>query len=856
MRTKFSMNKISFLIGIFVLASFSVSAQKVTGKKAIKLADELMAKGSYNQAAEYYKNAYLDKKSDVLAYKAGECYLLVRDYENAAHFFEKIQETKEKGLEMANFKYGMALKQLGKYVDASKAFKNFGLYYNGIDRPIYEKITKIEMAGCDYAIENTKITKVEFNPLSGKINSEFTEFAPIIIPGTRRELWFSTTTGGSAKIMKSEELNGNWSIPQTPAMFTAAKIEKPHFGNGSFSPNQKRFYFTQCDFNEKGESVCQIYMMEKEESGNWKSPIKLPDYINVPGKTSTHPFVTYMGDKEMLFFSSNKDGGKGGMDLWYCSKSITTGGVNFLNPINLGSNINTDRDEITPFFDTKSEKLFFSSNGLVSLGGFDVFESKQGSSAASWERAKNLGAGVNSSCDDIYYVLNEWGNGGYIVSNRLYGTKTTTVDDDIHFFGMSNPSMNLVGKISDAAGNPVANAPVRIFDVKSSSDQPLKETITDVNGGYVLPVLPNGEYRVEVVSESHSAASFVVETGDFEENASLSQNVKLEKLSVAEMAAKPFKVDQEPPINPNTGEPFDEDSPEFNEWLQLAEVSTRSPVGMVVRDESGSIRPYNPQEASIAMQSKPVVKTNPFDSPPAEAKVAEKNAEPLKPVEKLEKEATLPFASTKTPEKSTQAAVPITKTQPTKPVEKPDVVEAQPVETIEAKPVETPASQPEEAIITKVDEAIEPTPSRDSKATAKLQPKATVPPPAKSQPKVEVPVVDEVASIPTKASVAIPSLRDLAPKDVSEDEVREGFTYKIQLAAVSKIRKEAYEKAQKYIALSYEKTPNGDLTRVVTEDFKTIKEAREYLAILNKVGYLKAFISMYENNERVGMGFH
>ena len=72
--------------------------------------------------------------------------------------------------------------------------------------------------------------------------------------------------------------------------------------------------------------------------------------------------------KEALFFVSDMPGGQGGFDIYY---SLINNDGTLELPVNLGKNVNTVDDEITPYFN--DGKLYFSSNGYPSLGGYDIF---------------------------------------------------------------------------------------------------------------------------------------------------------------------------------------------------------------------------------------------------------------------------------------------------------------------------------------------------------------------------------------------------------------------------------------------------------------------------------------------------
>jgi len=102
--------------------------------------------------------------------------------------------------------------------------------------------------------------------------------------------------------------------------------------------------------------------------------------------------------------------------IWYTSRDLNSGDIDFTYPVNLGKQVNSIRDEISPFYDDTKGILYFSSNGHVGLGGWDVF--KVNGLEKKWEQPENLGLPINSSADDFYYVLKPSRTGGFLVSNR------------------------------------------------------------------------------------------------------------------------------------------------------------------------------------------------------------------------------------------------------------------------------------------------------------------------------------------------------------------------------------------------------------------------------------------------------
>jgi outer membrane protein OmpA-like peptidoglycan-associated protein len=159
--------------------------------------------------------------------------------------------------------------------------------------------------------------------------------------------------------------------------------------------------------------------------------MRLPAPINLPGYTTTQPSIGY--DKELeapvLWFASDRPGGKGGLDLWYvpldtnffCPCNLPLPGKKFAYvpefdaPVNV-ADLNTPENDVSPFFFAPTQKLFFSSDGRPGLGGYDIFFAEK--SGDSFSAVQNAGAGLNSSYNDLYFFLKPDGANGYLSSNR------------------------------------------------------------------------------------------------------------------------------------------------------------------------------------------------------------------------------------------------------------------------------------------------------------------------------------------------------------------------------------------------------------------------------------------------------
>ncbi|NJK97654.1 MAG: hypothetical protein HC905_24575 [Bacteroidales bacterium] len=140
-------------------------------------------------------------------------------------------------------------------------------------------------------------------------------------------------------------------------------------GAQTLSADGREIYFTACNRRD-GYGLCDIYY-SKWNGQQWSVPQNIGSPVNSKYK-ETQPSLS--PDGRTLYFSSNRPGGKGGLDLWQATMQPDG---QWSEPINLGDSINTAGEEQSPFIHSDNESLYFSSTGLTGLGRFDLFLSRK-----------------------------------------------------------------------------------------------------------------------------------------------------------------------------------------------------------------------------------------------------------------------------------------------------------------------------------------------------------------------------------------------------------------------------------------------------------------------------------------------
>ncbi|MCZ2223227.1 MAG: OmpA family protein [Chitinophagales bacterium] len=218
-----------------------------------------------------------------------------------------------------------------------------------------------------------------------------------------------------------------------------------------------------------------LYKSKKSNNG-WGDPVLLDSTINMSGSNTQQPFV--MPDGKYLLFSSNREGGFGGFDLWQ-ARLDNEGNVISGTAENLGANINTKFDEQAPYYHSASSTLVFSSNGYVGMGGFDFYSSK--GSINNWSKPVNMGYPLNSVKDDIYFTTN--GGAKNILGDVMFSSdRESDCCLDMFVLTKERPIKNIIGVVVDCETNqPIKGAKV---EITNSSRNIVSSNTTGTDGSY------------------------------------------------------------------------------------------------------------------------------------------------------------------------------------------------------------------------------------------------------------------------------------------------------------------------------------------------------------------------------------
>lgn len=481
-------------------------------KKLVRNAEVEARAGNYAAAAASYRAAYDQKpRRGDLAYRAAELYERVRDYKQAAAAYQLL-EADEQRWPLLGLRYGRALKQDGRYEQARRQLALFRESYNGADRAIVTEIVNNELAGIRLALNGTTAAgPVDVTRPGRGINTRADEFGPVAVAGD--QLFFTSTAGGQSRLYQSRLEAKEWTKAGVPPGFPV--IAEGEFGTGAFSADGRAFFFTICSgvAGEDADTRCEIFRGERSAAGAWTQPRALGPTINVADYNNAHPAVSTAPDgRTMLFFASNRPGGRGGLDLYVAVQQDPADPLSFSAPGNLGPVINTVSDEVMPTYDAANRLLYFASNGHPGYGGLDLL--RAAGEPGDFAPPENLGAPINSAADDYGLTLSNAGGRAYLASNRTFeDQKSVTTDVDIYAVNFRAARARLKAVVyENTTGEELPGATVQLLELDAAGTARAVDQRRFPTGVYDFDLTPGRRYRVVVTHPSYHSVEYQVAT--------------------------------------------------------------------------------------------------------------------------------------------------------------------------------------------------------------------------------------------------------------------------------------------------------------------------------------------------------
>lgn len=253
-------------------------------------------------------------------------------------------------------------------------------------------------------------------------------------------------------------------------------------GAQSITADGKYIFFTSCNRPNGHGPMCDIYFARIDADGKWTDPLNLGDVVNTR-YSEKHPAIS--ADGRILYFTSNRPGGKGSYDLWMTVRNGNT----WSEPVNLGDSINTPGIEQSPFIHPDQRSLYFSSDGWPGLGKGDIFVARLKENA-DWTTPRNLGYPINTHNEEMGFVVNAGGERAYYATNRREGTDTDIFAFDMPLEVRPTPVSYITGRVYDARNMKGLEALFQLIDLETGNL--VMESASDPGEGNYFLSLPAG----------------------------------------------------------------------------------------------------------------------------------------------------------------------------------------------------------------------------------------------------------------------------------------------------------------------------------------------------------------------------
>jgi tetratricopeptide (TPR) repeat protein len=412
----------SFLI-LFGLLCFSNKLFAQKEYKRLERANALFEDYSYIQAITEYEKLLQKNNIPEAQLKLAECYRLTKQMDNAETQYRKAAENSVVD-SVYLYHFASVLKYNSKYEEAKEWYLKYEAY-----KQDGKGLKQAKFLDLIYYFTRDS-SKVDIKNMA--FNSQYADFSPTFF---KDGLLFSSTrtkgknTGGLDQ-WTGENFNDIYYIAKVN-IDSASKAQllhgfinsNFHEGPATYDANNNIIYFTRNSVmkgvqkrSKEGVLKIQIYTAAMQDN-RWDVIKEFS--LNNPENIFCHPSINADGSR--IYFASDIAGGFGGLDIYYADKT----GDGWGSPVNLGSYVNSQWNEAFPYIHSTGT-LYFASEGLPGLGGFDVYSVRYGGSE--WEDVKNLGYPINTANDDFGFILDSTNKSGYIASNRKGGKGS----DDIY----------------------------------------------------------------------------------------------------------------------------------------------------------------------------------------------------------------------------------------------------------------------------------------------------------------------------------------------------------------------------------------------------------------------------------------
>jgi outer membrane protein OmpA-like peptidoglycan-associated protein len=471
-----------------------ICADAQTLKEYLAKGDRFYNKKDYENALKSYLDAVnVDPNDAETNFKVGVCYLYTEKKSRAVPYLENAYKTHPEVDADIDYHLGLAYQNDHQYAKAKEHYEEFKRKNKKLSNIADHKISECIVGD---SLSRHPVHAVIENFGAG-INSSFHEYSPLISSDGHTIIFTSNRSIDDYKVKSGTNFediyiahkNGDqWGDPQKISENINIKF---HDAAAWLSADGK----TLLLYYEEGTG--DIYTSKLEDTG-WTQPVPLNKNINTPLFWETSACMSADGKK--LYFSSNRPGGRGELDIWV-SQADDKG--EWGKPINLGLTINTPLNEDSPFIHADGVTLFFSSDGHPTMGSNDIFRTEFVD--GKWSKPVNLGYPINSIEYDGFFSLSSDKKTGYYSAVREDGVGNADIYT-IHFLEPKKEEQVLLASVE-----PVVETPVEEVKTEAPKPQDFVDPIVELHKDMKIVTILKGKVIDELTAAPLGASISLVD---------------------------------------------------------------------------------------------------------------------------------------------------------------------------------------------------------------------------------------------------------------------------------------------------------------------------------------------------------
>ena len=518
-------SKFTRLFFLLCLSLSTVFAQDPDLKETFLEAESYFLFEEYNEALPLYLRLHrADRNNDDINYKIGICFLNdPYQKEKSIRYLEIASKNVNPKYKENNFKETTAPLEVFYYLgnaylvnnQIDKALENYKHFLDILDPDIYDiELVKAQIRTCERAKELQK-KEVDFDlvNLGEKINGRFADINPVL-SGDGKTLVYVSQRQFYDATFYSQKVDGEWQTPRN--IIPELGVDGDVYPTGLSFDGKTMIIYRNDDF------IGNLYVSNLID-GRWSEMRKLGDNINTKYWES-HGSLSKDGN--VLYFTSNRKGGFGGLDIY---KSFKQPDGTWGEPVNLGAKINSRYNEETPFVLEDGHLLYFSSYGHYNIGGYDIFYSKLNDQGV-WGVPVNLGYPINTTDDDLFFLPRNSGNSGLIskFTDDGYGRHDIFQTE---IYSENNPRMYLISGTFDSEDSLITrDEDMKIHVINTLTGDTVLITQPDLDLQAFEFKVPKGDFNIIINSRSYKQLEnkVVIDSSTNKDGVDLSEKLKLE----------------------------------------------------------------------------------------------------------------------------------------------------------------------------------------------------------------------------------------------------------------------------------------------------------------------------------------